>query len=174
VARRFAQGRGRSSRRQTVWLGIGPTHSALGAASTATLFTGLSAAQLAMRPFTIIRTRGIIGIKSDQQAANEFQHAALGMAVVSDQALAIGVTAVPTPDTDRDSDLFFVYEELAAEFVFTTGAAFNSDGMTSRTFDSKAMRKVEEGSDIAITIETTSTSSGVTFTKAGRMLIKTH
>jgi len=39
-------------------------------------------------------------VRSDQFVATEGYEIAIGMAVVSDQALAIGVTAVPTPFTD--------------------------------------------------------------------------
>ena len=56
----------------------------------------LSAIGLALRPFTLIRVRGIFTIASDQSAATETQVGALGVAVVSEQAASIGVTAVPT------------------------------------------------------------------------------
>jgi len=79
-----------------------------------------------------------LSIRSDQTGATEDQHAAYGAAVVSDQAVAVGVTAVPTPITDDFSDLWFVYERLIGTFV-TTGA-----GLTNKSYetviDSKAMR----------------------------------
>ena len=50
-------------------------------------------------------------VESDQSAATELFIGNLGLAVVSDQATAVGVTAVPTPATDRGSDLWFLIEE---------------------------------------------------------------
>jgi len=159
--------------RETRWLGIGPTVTGLGAASTGVLFTGFSTEQLGNRPFTIIRTRGFWTVRSDQNAATENFSVGLGFAIVSDQAHAIGITAVPTTDTDRDSDLFYVFEELAGSLFLATAVGFQQ-AQPSSQFDSKAMRKVEEGQDCAITLETTSASSGVTVYKSGRTLIKLH
>ena len=159
--------------RETLWVAIVPTLTALGAASVAVLFGGFSGAALALRPFTVVRTRGLLHLASDQQAASEVQHVALGMSVVSEQALAIGVTAVPTPAADQDSDLFFVYEEIANVVTFQTAVGGYNEGQLLH-YDSKAMRKVEQGSDVAIVVETMSTSFGASIVKSGRMLIKLH
>jgi len=159
--------------RESLWVAILPTVSALGSASTAALFTGFSAAILALRPFTIVRTRGYIHLQSDQEAADETYFATLGAAVVSDQALAIGVTAVPTPQTDADSDLWFLYESLAGTVRFTSASGVFDAGH-GRVFDSKSMRKVEDGEDVAMSVETAAISAGAVFLKGGRMLIKLH
>jgi len=161
-------------RRESLWIFIAPTNTVLAAASTAVLFSGFNAAALALRPFTIVRTRGILGSTSDQTAATEFYHWAFGIAVVSDQALAIGVTAVPTPMTDRASDLWFVYEEQMGELLFKDATGIQQNAIAQQSFDSKAMRKVEEGQDIAISVETAATSNGALVKKAGRMLLKLH
>jgi len=134
----------------------------------------LNPVELALRPFTVVRTRGVFSHASDQVAAVERQVTSLGMAVVSDQAVAIGVTAVPTPEADRESDLFFVYETLQSRFVFVTAAGFDAQSMTSLYYDSKAMRKVEDGQDIVVVLETASISNGVDAVISGRMLIKLH
>jgi len=104
--------RGGRMRRESVWLASGEIFTTFAAANTAVLLTSLGATLLALRPFTVVRTRGILSIQSDQAAAIENQFFAYGHCVVSDQATAIGVTAVPTPDTDDTSDLWFVYERL--------------------------------------------------------------
>jgi len=174
MARQFTRSRGRlGSRRESMWISLFETATGLAAASTAALFAGYTAAVLSLRPFTIIRTRGIFQINSDQQAVGELYHAGLAMSIVSDQALAIGVTAVPTPMTDRSSDLFFLYEELAGRVRFADATGITDQGIFT-TFDSKAMRKVEEGQDIAVTIETSTISLGTEVVKAGRQLIKLH
>jgi len=175
MARNFTRGRGRlGARRETQWVAIAETQTALAGANSALLFTGLTAALLGMRPFTIIRTRGVMHIRSDNVAADETYGGGLSFAVVSDQALAIGVTAVPTPMTDRDSDLFFVFEEMYSRQEVFTSVGVESTVGEFKEWDSKGARKVEEGQDVAIVIEAGSLSSGVTMIKAGRMLIKLH
>ncbi len=43
-----------------------------------------------------------------------------------------------------------------------------------RTLDSKAMRKVEDGQDMAFTLENSSLSAGSTTAIVGRVLVKLH
>jgi len=88
--------RGGRSVRESLWFDGPVFNTNMGAASTAVLVSSLSAAALALRPFTVVRTRGSMFLETDQQAASEFYQAAIGCCVVSDQAVAIGVTAVPT------------------------------------------------------------------------------
>ncbi len=52
--------------------------------------------------------------------------------------------------------------------------AFLEVAKTEYTFDSKAMRKVEVGEDIAGVIRNTSASDGLIFLTTGRMLVKLH
>ncbi len=166
--------RGGKARRETVWIAISPTQTAIATASTASLIGTLNAASLALRPFTVIRTRGVFFVRPDQISANENYGCALGHAVVSDQASAIGVTAVPTPQTDRTSDLWYVYEEVLAQFAFTTGVGYRDIGHLIH-YDSKAMRRVNNDQDIAIVLETPSTNdSGSSIGHAGRLLVKLH
>ena len=65
--------RGGVSRRETVWFGDVYTNTAVAAANTAVLLSSLNAAALALRPFTIVRTRGQLSIRTDQTAATEQQ-----------------------------------------------------------------------------------------------------
>ena len=147
----------------------------LAGANTAVLLNSLSAGALDLRPFTVVRTRGFFGIRSDQSATSESFDCALGYCVVSDQALAIGVTAVPTPFTDQGSDLFFVYEALMARFLFISGIGVDPQGMSQfMHYDSKAMRKVNDDSDLITVIENSGISSGVTVHHTARMLVKLH
>jgi len=160
-------------RRETKWFDIPPTRVTLAAADTANLLLVLTTAEKANRPFTIVRTRLVFQIVTDQDAADENYGCALGLAVVSDQATAIGVTAIPTPNTDRASDLWFLFEDLVASFGFGDATGFINDG-ASKYVDSKAMRKVEDGSDIAVVVESHNNSQGLLAFVAGRMLIKMH
>ena len=161
-------------RRESLWLILTGSVTTL-APVTPVLFTGFSADILALRPFTIVRTRGVMSLTSDQTAAIESYHAVLAMAVVSDQALAAGVASVPTPISDGDSDLFFLYEAIIGRNMASTDVGFDSGAGWFKEFDSKAMRKVEDGSDVAVTVESdTAPFTGCVMHKGGRMLIKLH
>jgi len=166
--------RGGVQRRESLWVAIVATETVLSGAGIDVLFTGYSAAVLALRPFTIVRTRGVVTFRSDQVATSELYNGVLAMAIVTDQALAAGVGSVPTGDTDRDSDAFFVYEEGMGIVQVVSAAGFEGAYGQQREFDSKAMRKVEDGFDIAVTIQATAQSNGMFIGKAGRQLIKLH
>ena len=160
-------------KRESLWLFATETNSALAAANTAALVGSLNAAALALTPFTIVRTRIAFHARSDQRAASENYDVAIGMAVVSAQASAIGITAVPTPYTDLGSDLWFLWFGQRGRISVTTDVGVLEAGMQEQ-IDSKAMRKVEDGEDMVITLENSSLSSGSTVFKVGRILIKLH
>ena len=163
--------RGGARRRDTIWVGAGWAEQNI--ASGAVLFSSFGATILALRPFTVVRTRGMLLVNSDQTGATERQLGAYGMAIVSEQAVAIGVTAIPTPETDIDSDMWFLYEPFAAMQNFVSGVGI-SDGYRPQTFDSRAMRKVEDGQDFVEVVELASVSDGCTFQVQFRMLLKLH
>ncbi len=161
-------------RRESLWVAISGSSTAL-APLTPVLLGGYSAAVLALRPFTVVRTRGVMSVLSDQSSATESFHSAMGMAIVSSEALAVGVTAVPTPISSQDSDLFFLYESLLGRLQNASNVGFQGAGGVWKTFDSKAMRKVEDGQDIAVSLEgDTSPFLGSILLKTGRQLIKLH
>ena len=172
VRRTFVRG-GRQVR-ESSWVFVTETSSTLAAANTALLIGSANAALLALRPFTIVRTRGVLAIRSDQTAASENFSAALGIAIVSDQASAIGITAVPTPFTDLGSDLFFVHQMMANRFEFVSGVGVEAKSMQFLEYDSKAMRKVNDSQDIAVVLENSSISAGTNIFHAARILIKLH
>jgi len=167
----------RGPKRSTQWLFMDPSRNTMAAASTAVFRSSLNAAALALRPFTVVRSIITLTLGSDQQAASEDYDAAFGMCVVSDQARAIGVTAIPTPMTDLGSDLWFFHQILSGSFNFVTGIGIDAQGIVPtahQTFESKAMRKVEEGQDLAVVVETSAISLGAIMYSAGRILIKLH
>jgi len=112
-------------------------------------------------------------IDSDQAAASEDQALNLGLAVVSIQASAIGVTAVPTPTTDQGSDLWFVYQSIMSSHGAGT---VDSNKGVGFAYDSRAMRKVEDQQDVVVVAETDliALTDGVSFRHTGRMLVKLH
>ena len=105
---------------------------------------------------TVRRTRGRILIFSDQVAQHELLQGAFGMVIVNDLALAAGAASIPGPVTDQDDDGWFVWESLMAVSTLadnTAPAAGHSQVGGVIDFDSKAMRRVEEGFGIALMFE---------------------
>ncbi len=160
-------------RRETVWGSIVLANTALGAGGDTVLVRSLSAAFLELRPFTMVRNHLFLSLQSDQTIATEDQQAAFGTCVVSDQAQAIGVTAVPTPLTDLSSDLWLLWAFMQHSFMFSANG-IASPFNTWKDVDSKAMRKVEDGQDVIDVIELPASSDGVTLTSVGRFLVKLH
>jgi len=162
-----------SQRRSTSWLDI-PIVGTNVAGGGAAILASLTAAELAKRPFTVVRTHLEVLYTSDQTAAQEVQLGAIGMCVVSDQANAIGVTAVPTPSTDLSSDLWFLHQVMMNEFLFATAVGFEDPSGRLFSIDSKAMRKVNDDQDVLIVAENTAASFGATYNIGGRLMIKEH
>ena len=110
---------------------------------------------------TVRRTRGLITILSDQESVVEHVTGAIGFVVVSDLALAAGAASIPGPVTDANDDGWFVWEPVSG----TTDSDLTSTGTNQPAlrfaFDSKAMRRVEEGSGIAIMVENASGVHGL-------------
>ncbi len=163
--------RSRVAPRKTAWISS-PDENAYTAVGGGIIdFQGsLNAAALALRPFTIVRVRGMLSIISDQVAAAEEPFGALGMAVVSDQAVAAGVGSLPSPITEEGSDLWFTYHFGSAP-INTAGVMAS---VATSYFDSKAMRKVGIGQDLVILFENASSASGLLYVAKYRILVKLH
>ncbi len=161
-------------RRETVWIALGATQDVIATPTTAILISLLDATGLALRPFTIVRTRGTLFIHSDQRAATEDYELGYAHVVVEDAAAAIGITAVPTPFTDADSDSFYVYEQVFGGITVTTDVGVVDPIGVVRYFDSKAMRRVNQDQQVLSVAETSGTSEGVGMTTGFRILVKLH
>ena len=156
------------SSRETTWFRFASGETTLSA--SAAIFS-FNAAALAMRPFTIIRTHFEFAVRSDQAAAIEHQGVGVGLGVVSDQAVAVGVSALPTPITDLASHLWFLHKIIYADESALTD---RTRPQTNVSVDSKAMRKVEVGSDLVVMAELTGFSLGAIVTVGGRILVKNN
>ncbi len=134
----------------------------------------LTGAQVALiAPFTIIRTVGYVGIRSDQAGATETPFGAIGAMVVKETARAAGVASVPTPINEEGDDGWFLYQGIASDFLFASGVGFSNSGMKIFQFDSKAQRKVADGDAIIWTAENAS-ADGFDYLLKFRMLVKLH
>ncbi len=164
----------RPAPRSNIWVSTNISLVNISAGATATLLATLNAAALLLRPFTIVRTRFVLGVQSDQQVAGETQQGAMGMQVVTETAAAAGIASLPTPLTETDAD-FFVYQPWAFSFLFASAVGVQeNNGMGNYwTVDSKAMRKVGTDDDVAWTVEGVN-SNGYNIGSVGRMLVKLH
>ncbi len=172
MARRFPRSVQRSTnRRQTTWSGLpsGTDKVAVPAAS-AVLLSQLDASDLALRPFTVIRTRGRVLVKVDQTVGNEEPQLVLGMMVVSDSAGALGITAILDPVSNPDGE-WILYEDMPI------GITPDGDGNIVDNvfeFDSKAMRKVGHDEDVVLVVGNRSAADGAFIIVSGRVLFKLH
>ncbi len=137
-----------------------------------TLAAAANAALLALRPFTIVRTRGILHIESDQVIASEKPVVVFGAIIVQEEAVDAAVAALPTPAVEFNAP-WFVYEPLIAAFSFSDATGIRDPAGYTKEFDSKAMRKVGQSEDMALILDNSSTV-GALVTCQGRMLIKLH
>ena len=116
---------------------------------------------------TVLRTRARIAVHSDQAAAVEQQLGAFGMIVVSDRAVAAGAASIPGPFTDGGDDGWFVHQAIVGmQEIATIRSVHTYD------IDSKAMRKVEDGGEIAIMVENASASDAFLINWQVRLLAK--
>ncbi len=173
--RRFTRGAGivrSKTDRQMVWFGF-DIDAVTVPFNTAVLVGVFDAAALALRPLTIVRSRLEVLWGSDQTAASEQPHGALGAMIVSDQASAAGAGSIPDPITNSDAP-WFVYEPLIVRFEQLTAAGFESDAGFHVKVDSKAMRKVGNNEDIAIVAVNSDAAHGAVISITGRFLVKLH
>ena len=128
---------------------------------------------LGLLPSTIVRTRGELWVKSDQLAATRVPFGAMGIGVVQEQARVAGVGSLPTPITEEQSELWFVHQFFAANLDFVTAAGvMGSEAMARYSFDSKSMRKIQEGEAVVVVLENAAVTGGVNFIVKFRMLFK--
>ena len=163
--------RGRvTPRRSTQWIGSTDetTVTALGASSVV-----LDQSFPFGEPATIVRIRGGLWVQSDQLATTERAFGAIGMAVVTDQALAIGVTAVPTPITDSPSEEFLLWAPFYTDVQRGDGTGFIFNSAAYVPLESKAMRKVDDSRAIVVVLQNIS-GVGMNYLMHFRMLVKLH
>ncbi len=174
MARRSRSRFVRPPARTVMWIGAGIGSASIVASADA-LISSLSAGALLLRPFTVMRTRMMIGFSSDQIAVQERPQGTYGKIVVTETAAALGTTAIPDPSTvDGDPEAsWFVSQDVMNQFEFSTAAAWQSAAENQYTVDSKAMRKVGPDDDIVGMFSETG-GFGAILTTRGRMLIQLH
>jgi len=100
---------------------------------------------------TILRTVGILSVKTDAPTADEDQVGAFGMILVTDLASGAGVASLPSPIFNGDDD-WFVHQMFGYSFLADTSVGTIQDA-TMLQFDQKARRRLTTGRVAAIVCE---------------------
>ena len=161
----------RPAPRTKMWIGAGVGPATI-VGSTVRTVSGLTAGALLLRPFTVLRTRLIVHIESDQAIAAEANDGAFGYIVVTDTASSLGITAIPTPLLNPEAD-WFVFQPLSFNFLHLSSVGFEGNSGVQYIVDSKAMRKVGPDDDIAGIVQMRG-ADGSVITTTGRRLIQLH
>jgi len=144
----------RGPKRQTTWIGPADQGYLAVGAGAKVLIASFDPFAAGLPKPTVVRTRGNVSIRQGTGIIVDTEIVgAFGLAVVSDQAFTIGITAIPGPFNDSGWDGWFVWGSfsIAYEAVGTSETLL----MTDRQFevDSKAMRKVTENETIVLVAE---------------------
>ena len=107
---------------------------------------------------TVVRIRGIFCYRSDQISATETVLLSLGIGIVEEPAAAIGITAIPTPGAEADSELWMYHQYMSSRFVFITGVGYIHNDVTTVQVDSKAMRKMDGTQRLVVVVQNQGTS----------------
>ena len=107
---------------------------------------------------THVRVRGVISVTSDAAVVVEPQIGAWGIIRVSETAIAIGVTAIPSPVFNASDDGWVAWAPIAQQSSFSTGAG--AQGMVIDV-DSKAQRIIRDGQALAVVVENSAAATGL-------------
>ena len=102
---------------------------------------------------TVRRVLGSYWIQGDDVSNQEYQVGAIGGMVVSDLAFTAGAASIPGPFTQRNADTWSLWVpfQQVNEKIAAGGVGRNSGGQ--QHFDSKAQRKLPNGSTYVIMVE---------------------
>ena len=153
-------GRGRGPHRASEWIGSADQGYLSIAAGTSVLTQSFAITGGGVSPSpTLIRTRGVLSVRdaSTPTADKDFV-GAMGMCVVSDEAVAAGAASIPGPWNNSEWDGWFVWIPYLFRIEFSSVSGIQIPGSVEIPFDSKAMRKVHLGDSIAVMVESESAS----------------
>ena len=169
--------RTRGPRRKSEWAGttVAATADVTVGFGSSVLVANIIAADLdAITPCTLVRVRGMFSIKSDQVAAAEEQRGAFGIAVVNEDARAIGATAIPAPQTNSDWGGWLYWRAFKRTLEVASGIGLNPDFDMMFEVDGKAMRKIDNNMAIVVMVENSNGSHGLLTSVNFRFLFLLH
>ncbi len=137
-----------SSGRLTTWIGPADQGYQTVGAGASVLISSFAVEE----PLTVVRTRGVVSIAPSNFSINSVITGALGVGIVSSEALAIGITAIPGAWDDPEWGGWFVWRSFAWIFDVTTDVG-RLNASVEFELDSKAMRKMDANSAIVVVVE---------------------
>jgi len=165
-ASRFNSG---GPKRQTTWIGPADQAPVAVAANTKVIISSFDPFAQGFAKPTVVRTRGACEVQPQVDGVSITIIGAIGMAVVTDVALAVGVGSLPGPITDAGWDGWYVWRSFGYRMSVTSdiGRLINS---FSFEVDSKAMRKVSDQESLVTIVE--SQAAALAFYDGTRTLLK--
>ena len=142
----------RAPKRKTVWVGTASSASVAVASAASVIHSSFVPSALSMLAPTIVRVRGFFSIFPSVLTADLTWFGAYGLCIVSDEALAIGTTAIPRPHDDDDWPGWLVHGYFGGH-VEADAAGPLLTQPTSFSVDSKAMRKVGVNESVVWMVE---------------------
>ncbi len=121
-----------------------------------------------------MRVVGQVSVRTDQVGSIEDVIGAWGMMVPTEEAVAIGITALPDPVGSVNSDAWVAYQGFQGGFLISSAVGITGDAYSHWRFDSRAMRKVEQGFDVVTVIANSSATAGLVVIVNQRLLVKLH
>ncbi len=119
-------------------------------------------------PVTLVRAYLSLASFSDQTAAEELSMSAVGMIIISEDAFAVGITAIPGPITDMGSPWWLHGFFPTGLQPLTSSGEIQPSGVL---FESRSMRKIGTNERVAVVVEV-STSFGINFLHGARILAR--
>ena len=165
--RGFVQRTARGPKRLTQWSGLADQGFIAVASAGATIISSIAFEE----PGTIVRSRGTIAMRFAGYTADLTVVGAFGIGVVSAEAAAVGITAVPEPFSDADWGGWMVHRTFARRLEFGSTVGLYSEDWEYQ-IDSKAMRKVEANSVLVFVAE--SQQGAYQMSESVRVLNKLH
>jgi len=145
--------RNRGPKRQVTWFGPADQGHVAVATTTKVIIASIDPAASGLEKPTIVRTRGMIGVRPDSGVAADTAFVgAFGIGIVSDQAFAAGVASVPGPFDQGDWDGWFVWQSFQATWDFNSAVGVEPLEVEYE-IDSKAMRKVSDNETVVFVAE---------------------
>ena len=142
-------------RRRTGWDEGPGSQSPAAITTTGQSFLGLVAVSL-QDGLTVARIRGLLSfVQTVTTAAGDGFVGAVGIGITTNDATAIGATAVPGPITEMDWDGWLWHQFFDTRENVASGAAVDGISSLQYAIDSKAMRKLDENMAIFAMIERT-------------------
>ncbi len=169
----------RGPRRQFDWIGgvNALSHASPDlAANTSVIISSFdtrTAGQTPGAPFTLMRVRGLLSIRSDQVIVQENPVGAFGIRIVSGEAFDAGVGSIPTPWSESADDRWLYHTYWQSFFMENATTSDYQQDFFNHIVDGKAMRKVVLG-DVIVNVMENASDVACNFFYNARIGVKLH